>query len=150
MESEIRINVVYVRDDLIQIRVFGWNGAFGGTSDIYVGTDHMGKIANLLRGFPNSTSDNREIMLGAFGPDGAGGARMRFYCADSAGHTFVDLTIESGTLSSQHVQSVKLILPIEASAVAQFINDLNRLDYSKNGTARLQGVPTAADFSNLV
>ena len=150
METEIRITVIYVREDLIQIRVFGWNGAFGGTSDIYVGTDQMGKIANALRGFPNSISDNREIMLGAFGPDGAGGARMRFYCADSSGHTFVDLTIESGTLSSKHVQSVRLMLPIEASAVAQFVNDLNRLDSSKNGAARLQGVPTEVGLSNSV
>lgn len=139
MDIGLQFEVIYKAEDLIQVRVFAWNGSFGGTADIYVGIGRLEEIAARLKGFPASVSDRREITLGAFGPNTAGGVEMQFYCADASGHAYVELKIESGSLSGKTVQSAILSLPIEAAAVDSFVDDLRVPGLRKTGIARLEG-----------
>jgi hypothetical protein len=143
MDIGLQFGVIYKAEDLIQVRVFAWNGTFGGTADVYVGIGRLEEIAAGLKGFPTSVADNRRITLGAFGPKAAGGVEMRFYCADASGHTNVECKIESGSLSGKPVQSVALSLPIEAAAVDSFVSELRLIGLQKAGVARLAGVATA-------
>ena len=141
MDIGLQFEVIYKAEDLIQVRVFAWNGAFGGTADIYVGIGRLEEIAAELEGFPASVSDGREIKLGALGPKAAGGVEMRFYCTDASGHAYVECKIDSGSLSVEPVQSVTLSLPIEAAAVDSFVDELRLLGVRKSGLARLEGAP---------
>lgn len=140
-----QFEVIYKGSDLLQVRVSSWNGAFGGMADVYVGIGTLEETAAKLRGFPNRPSDVREAVLGAFGPQSAGGGvSMRFYCADSSGHAYVEARIESDSLPGKPAQSVTLSLPIEAAAVDSFVSELRLLGLQKAGVARLEGVPAAS------
>lgn len=139
-----RFEVIYRDNDLLEVRVTAWNGAFGGTADVYVGIGGLEEAAARLRGFPKRPADVREVMLGAFGPASAGGGvSMRFYCADAAGHAYVDSKIESDSLAGRPVQCVTLSLPIEAAAVDSFVEELRLLGLRKTGVASLKGVPAS-------
>jgi hypothetical protein len=136
----IRFEVIYKDVHLIEVRISGWNGAFGGVSDVYLGLDQLEETVAAIRGFPRNFADVREIRLGS---DSDPGRRvsMRFYCVDSSGHASVDLTIESAPDAAGKIQSAILSLPIEASAVDSFVEDLHRLSSSGAGIATLGGCP---------
>jgi hypothetical protein len=136
----IQFEVIYADNDLMQIRVSAWNGAFGGAADVYAGIGQIEEFAGKLKGFPNGFSDTREVILGAFGPQSAGGAvNMLFYCADRACHAYVDSKIESGPDSTGKVQFVTCSLPVEAAAVDSFVEELFRLGVDRAGQAYLRG-----------
>ena len=91
-----------------------------------------------LNCFPKNVSDVRDVMFGAFGGESAGGGvSMRFYCTDHAGHTFVEAKVESDRDSADRVQSAVMIVPIEASAIDSFIDELRSLGAGATTTARL-------------
>jgi len=134
----LQFRVLYRDRDLVKVRATAWNRAFGGATDVYVGTGQLGEVAEQLRGFPTGTADNREVMLGAFGAESAGGGMsMQFRCGDRAGHAYVETKIDSDWDSEHQVQSAALWLLIEASAVDSFVEDLRRLDQGTGATARL-------------
>ena len=136
----LQFKVVYVDDHLMQIHVSAWNGAFGGAAEVYVGHGQIEQIAGKLEGFPQGVPDAREVVLGAFGSQSAGGAvNMVFYCADRAGHAYVDVRIESATDSTGKVESVTCSLPVEAAAVDSFVKELQRLSADRAGQAYLHG-----------
>ena len=139
MEPGFQFRVLYRDNDLLKVRISAWNGSFGGEGDVYIGTDELGIIGAQLRGFPNSISDIREVVLGDFDSESAGGGvKMRFYCVDRAGHAYVDAKIESDRDSVGRVQSATLSAPIEANAVDSFVDDLRSLDLGTAATASLR------------
>ncbi len=141
MDIGLQFELIYKDADVIQIRISAWNGLFGGTADVYAGIGRLEEIAATIAGFPDHPSDTRDIVVGAFGPDWAGGgASMRFYCADATGHAYVDAKIESDSSSAKSTQSVSLSLPIEAAAVDSFVRELRVLASIKTGSARLEGL----------
>lgn len=136
-----RFEIIYKDVHLLQIRISAWNGYFGGTADVYVGLDQLKEAATKLQRFPLDPSDVREVTIGGFGPTWGGGAvAMRFYCADRAGHTYVDSKIESDYDSAGKAQSVLMTLSIEPAAVDSFVKELFQLGADQTGQARLQGV----------
>jgi len=134
----IRFEVIYKDVHLVKVRISAWNGTFSGTSDIYFGPDQLGKTAREIEGFPRNPADVREIMLDSHSGPGDR-VSMRFYCTDSSGHASVDSTIESAPDAAGKIQSATLSLPIEASAVDSFVEDLDRLASSCAGVAILNG-----------
>jgi hypothetical protein len=144
MDIGFQFEVIYKAEGLIEVRISAWNGAFGGTADVYVGIGRLQETAASLKGFPGHPSDTRELILGAFGPEWAGGGvSMQFYCADASGHAYVESKIESGDKRGRSIESVILSLPIEAAAVDSFVDELHRLGVNEAGVARLQGTPAA-------
>lgn len=136
----LQFKVIYADDHLMQIHVSAWNGAFGGAAEVYVGIGQIEQIAGNLEGFPKDIRDAREVVLGAFGSQSAGGGlNMLFYCADQAGHTYVDLSIESEPSSTGKVQSVTCALPVEAAGIDSFVSELRRLGANRAGEAYLRG-----------
>src|SRR5438552_6861126 len=124
MEIGFEFKVIYSDVHLIQVRIFVWNGAFGGTADVYLGFDQLEEVAKKLQGFPNQLSDAREVMLGDFA---GGGVSMKFYCVDRSGHAYVECKIQSDRDSEGRVQSATLFIPVEAAAVDSFVEELRRV-----------------------
>ena len=132
--------MVWKDEDLFDIRVSAWNGAFGGVAQLYVEIGGIEELADKLSGFPRDPKDVREIVLGAFGREFAGGAAsMRLYCADKAGHAYLESRIESEYESAGVVQYALISMPIEAAAIDSFVSDLRRMEKDGSGTAILQG-----------
>ncbi len=73
MDIGFQFEILYRDNDLVKVRVSAWNGAFGGAADVYLGAGQLGEVAAQLRGLPKSVSDTREVMLGVFGLESAGG-----------------------------------------------------------------------------
>jgi hypothetical protein len=136
----IRFEVIYKDVHLVEVRISAWNGSFGGSSDVYLGLDRLGKTAVEISGFPRNPADVREIMLDSHSGPGDR-VSMRFYCTDSSGHASVDSTIESSPDAAGKIQSATLSLPIEASAVDSFVEGLHRLGSANAGAAILHGCP---------
>jgi hypothetical protein len=110
----------------------------------------LAELAEKLRGFPNTPLDTRDFLLGAFGPESAGGGvGMRFHCIDGPGHAYAEAKIESSGDSVGTSQSVILSLPIEASAVESFIAALSGLQKTFAGVAFLKGTIHSGRVADL-
>src|SRR5215475_11161773 len=130
----IDIEVCWADEDIFDVRVSAWNGSFGGTANLVVETGGLEKFAATVSGFPKDTKDVREVTLGTFSRDLAGGAvSMRFFCRDMAGHAYVQCRIESGLETAGVFQTATLVMPVEASAVDQFVTKLRNLEREKKG-----------------
>lgn len=138
-EVGFQLDVLWHDEDLFDIRASAWNGAFGGVAEMYVAIGGLEEIAAKLSGFPRDPKDIREIVLGAFGREFAGGAvSMKFYCVDRAGHVYVESKIESESESAGVVQYAIICMPVEAAAIDSFVCDLRRLEKDRQGTAILE------------
>jgi hypothetical protein len=127
-------------NDVLELCVSAWNGAFGGLAEIYEGIGDLRDAAAQLRGFPKDPADTREVVFGNFDREFAGGGvRMRFHCVDGAGHAYVEATIDSNSKSGGTTQTVVLAMPVEAAAVDAFVHELERLEDARAGAAHLKG-----------
>src|SRR6185312_7221671 len=96
MDRCVRLAYCYHDVDIVELRVSAWNGSFGGATRLYLAQGELADTATLLAGFPVDVKDKREVTLGAFGPDCAGGAMaLRFFCRDRSGHCRLHITIEA-------------------------------------------------------
>ncbi len=137
----IQFQAIWFDCGLMEICVSAWNGAFGGTADVYGAIGDLEEAATQLRGFPRNPSDSREIILGNFDRKCAGGGvKMRFHCIGGAGHPYIEATIDSNCKSAGTVQTVVLSMPVEAAAVDVFVQELDRVGATRAGTAFLKGL----------
>jgi hypothetical protein len=138
-----RFDVIWRDDDAIQLCISAWNGSFGGIADAYQAIGDLEKAASKLKGFPRSPTDTRELEFGSFDRKCAGGGvKMRFHCVDGAGHAYVEASIDSKYQTAGTVQTAILSMPIEASAVDTFVQQLNDIGLNRARTALLKGVET--------
>jgi hypothetical protein len=141
MEIAVKLQIIYKDTDIYQLQVQAWNGYFCGTVEIYAGIGDIEKMAQALQGFPNSPSDHRELVLGTFDPKFAGGGvAMRFHCTGGAGHSHVEVRMDSGFESAGTVQNTLLSLAIAAVGVDSFVQGLRTLELRSEGSAILPGV----------
>src|SRR5882762_6217501 len=139
MDKGLQFEVIWNDNDVLEVRIVAWNGSFGGSADVYVSIGGLKEAAEKLGGFPHDPSDTVELLFGAFGKGWAGGAvSMRFYCRDGAGHAFVDAKIESYHDQKYGAQSALLVVPVGATAVDIFVEDLRRLEADQRGIAILK------------
>lgn len=139
MDTGFRFEVTWNDDDVFQVRLTAWNGAFGGWAGVYVPIGGLTAAAAKLEGFPRQPSDTRELELGAFGPEWAGGAAsIHFTCKDAAGHASIEAKIESDYVGRDTAQAVILFASVEAAAVDTFVTELRRLEDDRHGVALLR------------
>src|ERR1700760_196049 len=91
MEQGIRFKLIWEDNDLLEIVLSAWNGEFGGIAKIYVGHGELVEMAKSLHGFPQTNPDDRKFDLGDLNPNGLGGAAVRFYTKNMAGHAAVEI-----------------------------------------------------------
>jgi len=142
MSSKIlgfQFQLLWYDDQVLQLRITGWNGEFGGAADVYVGVGGLAEAAAKLEGFPIKISDFRHIEFGGFGPQAAGGAiSMHFSCKDGAGHALVEATIESDYAGASTAQSAAFFGSVEPTAIDNFVTEVRAMESNRRGEALLR------------
>ena len=80
---------------------------------------------------------------------------MRYHCLNGAGHAHLDLRLQSdkrggttvgyGERPGRTIQTVALVMRIEANAVDTFVQELLRLEATHSGAAFLKGLVSDGD-----
>jgi len=139
MYSGFEFRVRWHDQDVIKLDVAAWNGAFGGSADVYEAIGDLQSAADRLRGFPKGPRDTREVIFGTFDRKCAGGGvKLCFHCIDGAGHAYVEAMIDSNSPSAGTIQTATLAMPVEAAAVDTFVQELQQLESDRAGTAHLK------------
>jgi len=136
----IEFEVVWSDQDVVQCQVTCSNGPFRGSTRMYLAYDDLLKAAETLNGFPQNTKDSRDLQLGAFVPNLAGGGiSMHFRCVDSVGHAAVLVRLRSeGCIGPDEPESVCLYIPVEPGSIDSFVTKARSLDDTMGGKAYLQ------------
>lgn len=154
MDLGIQVQAIWNDVDVTEIFLSAWNGAFLGIARIYVAVGDLEKAAQVLRGFPSSLSDAREIVFGQFDLNRdtlASGVSMRFHCVNGAGHVRLELRLQSdnrtghGVLPDQALQTVTLAMGVEPAAIETFVQELLRLESHPAGIAHLRAIKSQAE-----
>lgn len=125
----------------VELRVSGSGGRFAGCTEIYVHRGALDEVADKLEGFPRNTSDERETELRDFESWSHGGAvRMRFFCVGAAGHTYVEIWIDSMSNGARDADAVHFCSRVEAHSIDRFVAELRRLERRQSEVAYLQTV----------
>lgn len=83
MNTGIKFEVIWLDEQIVEVRVTASNGRFAGAADCFCAHDEIPSVAAALRGFPASIEDRREMEIGTFDPGCAGGgAKLVFRCVD--------------------------------------------------------------------
>ena len=147
MIAGIEITYLYHDADVIEIRVVAQNSGFRGSADAYVGTGGLIEAAKVIEGFPANSQDTREVTLGAFGHNFAGGAvLLEFFCKDGAGHSTIRVTVESDERSfprpvSEQIpklESAVLYVDFEPAGLDEFTVELKEIERTLGGSAVLK------------
>lgn len=138
MDKCLTFEMLWNDKDLFQLRVSASNGQFSGTADVYIPIGGLAETATKLKGFPCTPADHREVKVGEFGQQWAGGAvKLCFYCKGSAGNSFVECWFESDFDSSSIAETAHFHAPVEASAIDSFVIELESLEENVSGSAVL-------------
>jgi hypothetical protein len=107
---------------------------------MYLAHDDLSKVAESLSGFPSDSRDARDIELGAFEPNAAGGGiHLSFRCVDSAGHAVVVVRLRTdGCKGPAEPESVSLYVPVEAGSIDSFVAKAQSIDNTMGGNAYLR------------
>lgn len=128
VEYGVEVELIWCDSYVLELRLRLRSASFGATVDVYVTEAEVLEIASNLQGFPRTPADTRQVEIGRFGAEWAGGgASLRFFCADLSGHSFVDGTIESGEARAGVVESCRILVPIEGAAVDKFVQELRSI-----------------------
>jgi hypothetical protein len=142
VENGISLEVMWFDEieDLVEVLFSCSNGYFSGQAEIYVSCDGLSKFAQVISGFPSHPGDSRDFELGTFNPDHAdGGARLNFFCKDSAGHAVVEVKLRGDACKGLgEMQSVALRIPIQAAGVDDFVKQLRGVEKAIGANAHLR------------
>jgi len=135
----IEFEVLWFDQDVIEYQVTCSNGPFRGATRMYLAHDDLFKTGETLSGFPSNMRDTRDIELGAFAPNVAGGGiHMSFRCVDSVGHAVVLVRLRSdGCRGPDEPESACLYIPVEAGPIDSFVAKARSIDNSKGAKAYL-------------
>jgi hypothetical protein len=139
MEKSLIIKYRWHDTDVVEVSVLAWNGRFAGQTNLYVGQGDLETISKQLAGFPEKPLDRREVVLGAFGSQCAGGAlKLRFFQRDLADHVLVDLEMEADQQGSIDAEKVTLLSNIEPASLNRFVPELLAMSSNLCGSAELK------------
>jgi len=114
-------------EDVIELSVAASNGRFSGRARAYAGADFFKEIQERVSGFPVDAKDRREIEFGDFDAQASGAVTLRFFCKNRSGHAFIDVEIIAKREQFDGSESVRLMLPIEAGALDEFLAEVANL-----------------------
>lgn len=139
MERRLNFEVICSDQDVIEAVFSCSNGSFSGRAEIYLSHQAFSELADVLRGFPSSGTDSREVELGTFDSSHAdGGVKMKFRCSDALGHAVVEIKLRGdGSEGLCELESVALRIPIEPAAVDSFVRQLMAMDSTIGASASL-------------
>lgn len=137
--TRLVLSVEQLDPDYVLVHVAAADGAFAGATSVYAPPNAFRALAAELRGFPARTADTRELILGSFDPEHAGGAvRLIFRTTDGAGHSALEAEIEDKHWGMP-LRRVSVRFPIEAAAVDRFVHALAELPMLPGQCVMLRG-----------
>ena len=140
MESNphLSIELVWEDNDLEELLIAAHNGRYCGTAKVYFGQGAVGDLAESIRGFPKTVSQ-QEIFEGSSGPV----AKLVFRCTDGVGHPVVIVSlvesVDEGARSSV-MNRVELELRFEPYALDEFCRELELIARRESKRAVLRGI----------
>jgi hypothetical protein len=140
MDYGIKLAIVYADEHLIELRVNASNGLYAGQVDIYLALTEMREMADALKGFPTNNDDNRDIELGEGGPSTMSVARLQFSCADSVGHSRVDVDLRNYSHRGEAPGSVAFGVETNIGEIDQFVRQLEQMKMAVGDSATLMGI----------
>lgn len=140
MNTGVTIEVIWLDDDLVEVRIAASNGRFAGATDCYCGHDTIPRLAAAARGFPSSSEDRRDLEIGTFDPAYAGGgAKLVLRCIDRTGHAIVDVVVRADPRGVAGLaETAAFSLPVEPAAIDEFVAALGRMRSVVGAVARLR------------
>ena len=136
----IEFEIVWFDQDVTEYQITCSNGPFRCAARMYLAPDDLSKVAEILSGFPSSVQDVRDVKLGAFESNAAGGGvHMNFRCVDSVGHVTIRVMLrgDRNQVCDEH-QSACLHIPVEAGSIDAFVNQASRIQRATGVKAYLQ------------
>ena len=141
MEIGFQFRLLWSDEDVLKVRIYASNGEFGAAADVYVAVGGLAEAAAILEGFPRSPSDTRELVLGSFGPEWAGGGvRLHSDCKGAAGHAFVEVTVESDNDDSRPFETAHFFVGVEADAVDILVSGLRHIEAERAGSVHVSAI----------
>jgi hypothetical protein len=138
LDLGIRIQVIWFDEDLLELRIQASNGRFEAVADLYAGPSAPSELAASIDGFPRSSDDTREVLLGTLDSKVAGGGvRMRFRCVDLVGHAEVHVEAQQPIGNGPQREVAAFSVPIEPAAVDEFVRQLRHMRLEPGSHAQL-------------
>ena len=123
---------------MIELRVSANDGLFGGTTHIYTTWEAIRDLRNRLQGFPRTTDDVVEEVVGTLG--GYSYLRLRFHCVGGTGRAQAEVEMEKSQQQDGPLDfrpRAKLYVSFKAAAMDEFVSQIDALLAEKKGLARL-------------
>ena len=131
----LSLEILWFDDDIVEYRVRGCNGNFAGATNLYAVHDGLARVADTFRGFPVSVDDQREIELGTFDPERAGGgARFRLRCIDNLGHANLSLRLRT---DADEPDTAEFSVRVDAAGIDSVIDALGKMAVAVGAVAFL-------------
>jgi hypothetical protein len=123
LDVGIKLELIWMDDDVIQVRVQASNGRFAATANCYCDPDAFARLAQAARGFLSSSEDRRELEIGTFDARIAGGgANLVLRCVDRAGHAVADVTVRADPgMGGSPAETASFTVPVEPAAIDDFV-----------------------------
>jgi len=131
------LTVDWYDEDVVGLSVAVSNGNFSGVADLIASLDFAKEIASTLAGFPSRPGDRREVELGTFDPEYAGGGvRLAFHTTDGAGHPAVEVVVRADPHRGP-AESATFVIGLESARIDDFVLALDHMDIERGATVGL-------------
>jgi hypothetical protein len=131
MEPAVEIRWIWGDQDIDEILISAWSGAFGGVAKQYVNVGELARFADVIRKFPTHVRDQRSFTLG-------GSNELRFSTVDGAAHCVLEARITDDLHAKAAPDTVFLRARFEPAALDEFVDGLTKAGRSRSGTAKLR------------
>lgn len=144
MDTGVTITAIDHADDYLGVSLTASNGRFAGSiGKIYTDSAELSQFASRLEGFPNSSTDERTLQLGASDVSGVTGlVEMEFRVVDVVGHAALRIRIVTagwtGTTPGPIPESAEFSMLVHPASVDRFLEQLRALASGGSGVARLE------------
>jgi hypothetical protein len=140
-EPAISISVIWLDNDMIELRVAASGPGFSAQVDFYESFASLAQFAVALRGFPAQSSESRRFGLGNWhGATSGAGVEFRF-SADARGHVSIVADFETDQALPEDIPpKVAFLLTAEPAGIDRFCSQLEAMRREKGAHAELPAV----------
>jgi hypothetical protein len=139
--NRVELRVTDVDEDFSRLTISAADGQFAGATEIYGADVVAHDLAAAIEGFPRSTTDVREVILGSRDAQVAGGwVQFTCRCVDRAGHTVIEVTLcDKYAAFGLSPRTAHVHLRVEAPEIDGFVRSLLNLRLELGSTVTLSG-----------
>jgi hypothetical protein len=137
-EHQLKLEIIWKDDDMVELRAFASNGRYCGTTEVYTTAQELIELATRVEGFPKKVDDVVEFRAGA--KQGYAFLDLIFNCVDGSGHTALLVSMEENVPTFHRPaekHEVRLELRCEPGSIDQFQKDLLEMGATRTGSASL-------------